>query len=286
MKFQILKTHPCKNAAESPTNPKAMTMTGNIALQGNRRFHIRRSTQVLLSGMLAICALVVALLPGMGHAAATASAVKQDIPGLADTPGSKPSVANQMPLSISSLSLQNGLAQIDSALILKIYFYAYSDVPVDYRAILTANTENIIVPPQIQPGEDQRRVIDDLIKVARMHPDVLIKVDDIGLSLYDTRTQSFQWVNHIFVTGTRYYFDNSAYRYVYDETNEFQTLRCADAKMIELINADIEKYKHFEMDIRGRVIRADPGTSEVTIELNKVALKNGRGEVLITQNRR
>ena len=168
---------------------------------------------------------------------------------------------------------------------LKVYFYAYSDMPVDYGAILTANTENIIVPEQIRPGEEQRRVIDELIKIARIHPDVLIKVDDIGLNLYDRTTRSFQWVNHIFVPGTRYYFDNSAYHYVYEETNDFQTLRSTDARIIELINADIENYRHFEMDIRGRVIRADPVSREVVIELKNVVLKNGRGEVLVSQNR-
>ncbi|MDD5405225.1 MAG: hypothetical protein PHZ14_11920 [Sulfuricella sp.] len=231
---------------------------------------------------LVLCALCVSPI-ALTCAQAAPTGVNQNAPGLADTPGTRSSVSYSKPLSENSLKLQDGLAQIDSDMLLKVYFYAYSGTPVDYSAILTANTENIVPPKPAQPGNDQKKVIDRLIQNARAHPDILIKVDDIALDAYDMANQSFPIVNRLFIDGTHFYFDNSPYHYYYSDTAAFHTLHCADGKTIATINSAVANYEHFSMDIIGHVSHAVAREDALVIDLRKVVLKTALGDPLITQ---
>jgi len=217
-------------------------------------------------------------------AQAVPTAVNQNVPGLADTPGSKSSIATtDKTLTEGALKLQDGLALLNSAALLKVYYYAYSGTPVDYSGILTENTENIVQPSPVQASNDQKKAIDYLIRSAKTHPDILIKVDDIALDTYDKKTRSFPVVNRLFIKGARFYFDNSRYHYYFSDAGAFSVLRCTDSKTIATINSAVSNYEHFSMDIVGHVSRAVAKEEVLVFDLRKVTLKDSSGNLLITQ---
>ena len=232
---------------------------------------------------LAFCAIAIAsTAPSIAQAEQTGA--NQVAPSLADTPGNKSAVTpTDKSLSEGSLKIQNGWALLDSAVLLKVYYYAYSGTPVDYSEILTENTENIVVPKPVQASDAQKQVIDKLIRLAKAHPDILIKVDDIALDAYDKANQSYSIVNRLFINGTKYYFDNSPYHYIYAEAGNFRNLQCADAATRSIINSAITNYEHFSMDITGHASSAVVKNKALVINLSKVTLKNAGGKVLITQ---
>lgn len=239
-----------------------------------------RMNQFATTMVFAIAVTVITFLTA--QAAPTAS--KQNDPGLADTPGNKPSIAiAEKTLSEGSLRLQDGLALLDSAVLLKVYYYAHSGTPVDYSGILTENTENIVPPNPVQASNDQKKVIDRLIQIAGTHPDILIKVDDIALDAYDKTTRSFPVVNRLFMKGARFYFDNSRYHYYFSDVSAFGALRCADSKTIAAINSSVNNYKHFSMDIVAHINHAVVKEDNLVIDLRKVTLKDSLGHLLITQ---
>lgn len=216
------------------------------------------------------------------QAAPTAS--NQNDPGLADTPGNKPSITiTDKTLSEGSLKLQDGLGLLNSAVLLKVYYYAYSGMQVDYSGILTENTENIVQPNPVQASNDQKKMIDQLIRIAKTHPDILIKVDDIALDAYDRTSRSFPVVNRLFMKGARFYFDNSRYHYYYSDAGTFGVLRCTDSKTIAAINSSVANYEHFAMDIVAHVNRTVAKEDTLVVDLRKVTLKDSSGHLLITQ---
>jgi hypothetical protein len=230
-----------------------------------------------------VVAIAVAAITSL-NAQATPTASNQNAPGLADTPGSKASIAaSDKTLTEGSLKLQDGLALLDSSVLLKVYYYAYSGTPVDYSEILTENTENIIQPNPVQASNEQKKVIDRLIQIAKTKPDLLIKVDDIALDSYDKTSRSFPVVNRLFMKGARFYFDNSRYHYHYSDAGTFGALRCADSKTIAAINSSVANYEHFSMDIVAHVNHAVAKEDTLVFDLHKVTLKDSSGHLLITQ---
>lgn len=208
----------------------------------------------------------------------------QAAPGLADTPGSKPStVEGDRALTEDALKVEDGRALLDSDKLLKVYYYAYSGDPLDYSAILTANTDDIQPPRPVQPTAAERQAIDQLIKMARAHPDVLIKVDDITLEPYDSVKRSYQIQNRLFIKGVRYYFDNSAFHFYYVNADAFRELSDADARTMPVINAAISEYQHFSMDIRGRVSGAVAKDRALGIDLQAIRLKDAGGGTLLSR---
>jgi hypothetical protein len=231
---------------------------------------------------LTLCGIATAsIAPSTAQAVPTET--NQNAPGLADTPGSKSSITSiDRSLTEGSFKLQDGLALLNSSLLLKVYYYAYSGTPVDYSEILTENTENIVTPKPVQASDAQKQAIDRFIQMAKTHPDVLIKVDDIALDPYDKANQSYQIVNRLFINGTKYYFDNSPYHYFYADAETFRKLQCTDAKTRTIINSAITNYEHFSMNIVGHVSEVVVKDKALTISLRKLTLKNAVGEVLIT----
>lgn len=230
----------------------------------------------LLIRTLLACALVAA--PFL--ASASPSANKQDMPGLADTPGSQ-NVAASKPLANVNFRTENGMAVLDSAILLKVYYYAYAGVPVDYSAILTANTDNIVKPVPVQPTASDKAAIDGLIQQAKAHPDILIKADDIALDPYDRKAGSFEVVNRLFIDGGRFYFDNSPFHFTYSNPASYRTLPCRDAKTIAGINSTVANYGHFSMELEAHFLNPDTKNKSLTFELRKVLLNDELGNTLI-----
>ena len=242
-----------------------------------------KSRTMRFAAAIAVVGLAVAALATL-QARAAATGTNQSIPGLADTPGSKPSIgpADRNPLK-ATLKLEDGMALLDSDVLLKVYYYAYSGRAVDYSAILTENTEHIDPPKAVVPSAAQKQAIDRLIRAAKDHPDVLIKVNDIALDAYDKGKRAYPIDNRLFIQGVAYYFDNSPYRYVYLHPEPFRELHCADPKTMATLDAAIANYVHFSTDIVGHVSGADAQNKALVLALRKVVLKDGTGRVLIDQ---
>ena len=252
----------------------------------NTPHHACQSRASRYAATLAFCAVAIAAtVPS--PALAEQTAVNQNAPSLADTPGNKSDVTpTDKSLNEGSLKIQNGQALLNSAVLLKVYYYAYSGTPVDYSEILTPDTDNIVTPKPVQASDAQKQVIDKLIQTAKAHPDVLIKVDDIALDAYDKTSQSYAIVNRLFINGTKYYFDNSPFHYTYSDVGTLRNLQCADANTRSIINSAIANYEHFSMDISGQVRSATVKNKALVIGLRKATLKNSAGKVLITHTNR
>jgi hypothetical protein len=233
-----------------------------------------------LGAALLICALAASPF-AISPASAAPTGTMQDMPGLADVPHSQRAVVSK-PLEAVTFKTEGDEALLDSAVLLKSYYYAYSGTPIDYSAVLTANTDNIVPPTPVEPTASDKAAIDRLASQAKAHPDILIKADDIALDAYDRKSRSFEVVNRLFIDGGRFYFDNSPFHYTYSNPAGFRSLPCRDAKTIAAIDSAVENYQHFSMDISAHVSHADSKDKSLTFELRKVTLKDARGNTLIT----
>lgn len=210
------------------------------------------------------------------------SATNQALPSLADTPGDKSSLPNMdRALDAARARLRAPRVSLDSDVLLKIYVYAWSGRPVDYMAVLTENTDNIVPPPPVRPTDAQRREIDELVRQARQHPDVLIDATDVALEPFDPATGGYEMDNRLFQPGAKYYFDNSPFHFAYADAQSFLTLHAADARTRSTLTAAIANYEHFELAIEARVTGASG--SELSIAPRRVTLKDAVGGTVLTQ---
>ncbi|PPQ34353.1 hypothetical protein CCS01_11320 [Rhodopila globiformis] len=217
-------------------------------------------------------------------ARAEPTGTQQSTPGLADTPGTAPSIAApDQALSVEAFKVRDGRALLDSAVLLKVYYYAYATGPVDYSAILTENTQDIVPPPPVRPTLAQKQTIDALIRLAKSHPDILIVADDVTLESYDKSAQSYTMNNRLFIGHVGYYFDNSPFHYVYPQSGSFHKLHCTDATALAAIDSAIDNYQPFSVDIAGHVTGTRAADKVVAIEVQDVVLKDGAGKTLLTQ---
>lgn len=232
----------------------------------------------------AAAASLLVLFGAQSLAVAAPSETNQSIPGLADTPGNKASLPPmEHALNGGVLRMKDGLALLDSAVLLKIYYYAYAKQPVDYTAVLTANTQNVEPPTPVVPTAAEKREIDQLVTAARAHPDLLIQVGEIGLSHYDAAHQGFPISNRLFIGGAKFYFDNSPYHYFFADPDAFRELRMADPNTVATLNKAIGDYTMFEMDIAVHVTGAATKDQALSMQVREVRLRDAIGDVLIRQ---
>jgi hypothetical protein len=232
--------------------------------------------------------LVGALLLGAGigvpwwsdQAFSAPSPTDQSLPSLADTPGPATSLA-EPELRDTRLKFVGGEAVLDSAVVLKAYVQAWSGQPSDDSAILTPNTDDITPPPPVQPNAAQRAAIDRLLRAVRAHPNVLIRADDVALEPRAKGESDYAMDNRLFLDGAKYYFDNSPYHFIYRDAQPFVKLHCGDPRTAATIDAAIVGYRHFSMDIEGRVV----GVSGKGLEIQprRITLRDGTGAVVLTQ---
>lgn len=227
--------------------------------------------------LLAAC---LALLPAV--AGAEPSATNQAQPGLADTPVGPTALTPQdKALNHGQLRLDHGAALLDSDVVLKIYVNAWNGKPIDYSAILTPNTDDIVPSKPARPSAEERRQIDALVKAARAHPVVLIRIDSVALEHFDPAAGGFPIQNRLFVKGVSYYFDNSPYHYSYVDFANLNPMRCADAGLRQTIDEQITKYTQYAMDIEGKVVS---GSGQgIDIAPTRVVLKDDLGAPLLTE---
>lgn len=196
----------------------------------------------------------------------------------------KPAPPAAGPVTVPDLKLIDGRAVLDSAVELKAYYYAYSGEPLDYSAVLTADTENITPPKPVVATPEQKQKIDALVQAAKAHPDVLLEAEDVTLQPYDKAAGAYPLTNRLFVHAARYYFDNSPFHWTYRREDEaLRKLHCTDARTRARIDADIANYKVYKADIQAHVTGVDAKTKAISLAVNKVALKSGDEVVLSAQ---
>lgn len=218
-------------------------------------------------------------------AGAEQSSINLQSPSQTDTPGTTPSLpAVDQELGVKAMQVRNGAVVIDSAVLLKVYYYAFAKQPIDYSAILTGNTEMIDPPKPVEASANEKSQIDQMIAFAKSHPNIMIRVDDIALDPYVADGEYYPIDNRLFIHDVGYYFDNSPYHYVYQDPETFRHLHCTDPTAIKSINDSIANYVHFKMDIAGTVTGANARDKAVMITLRNVALKDALGNVLISQS--
>ena len=181
------------------------------------------------------------------------------------------------------LKTVGGAAVLDSDVLLKIYVFAYSKQPVDYSAILTADTQAIDTPEPVQPTAEQKQQIDRLLQAARAHPTVLIRAREIALFPYDAADGGYRMQNRIFakLAGKGYFFDNSAYHFVYVDFAPFSVWRTADPAKRRAIDDAIKDFEQFNLDIVGQVEAA--GADSIAIKPLTATLKDNVGGTVLTE---
>ncbi len=181
------------------------------------------------------------------------------------------------------LKTVGGAAVLDSDVLLKIYVFAYSKQPVDYSAILTADTQAIDTPEPVQPTAEQKQQIDRLLQAARAHPTVLIRAREIALFPYDAADGGYRMQNRIFakLAGKGYFFDNSLYHFVYVDFAPFSVLHPADAATRKTVDAEIKDFEQFSLDIVGRVTAG--GKDSISIQPLNTTLKDNVGGTVMRQ---
>ncbi len=246
----------------------------------NPRFRttLRRLTAPAAAALLLVSA-------AGGAMAAGNSAIDLRNPALTDTPGSTPSIApTPSGLGIGAIKQYQGAVVLDSAILLKVYYYAFSKQPVDYSAILTANTEMIDPPKPVVPTAADKSALDAMITFARAHPNIVIRVDDIALDAYVADGGYYPLDNRLFIHGVGYYFDNSPYHYAYLHPEGFRHLHCTDAATRKTIDAAIANYVHYKMDIYATINGANVADKSLLVTVRNVALRDDIGNTLITQS--
>ncbi|MGA8009166.1 MAG: hypothetical protein WCA24_07210, partial [Thiomonas sp.] len=213
-------------------------------------------------------------------AAASAPPVNLQSASITDLPGSPSRVHIDPSLGVHTITIRDGAVVLDSAVLLKVYVYAYSGQPLSYTDILTANTEMIVPPAPVQATQREKQQIDAMIAFAKTHPKLLIQVEDIALDAYVAANHEYPLDNRLFIHGAGYYFDNSPYHYTYDHPEAFRHLQCTDADTMKAINQAIDNYVHFHMGIACTVMGADAKTHALQLRVDETQLKDALGNVL------
>lgn len=234
--------------------------------------------------------LSIGLCGALAQAAETASApatpatqINLQSASLTDLPGSPSRVRLDQSLGVHAIKVRDGAVVLDNAVLLKAYVYAYTRQPVNYTAILTANTEMIDPPAPVQASAREKQQIDAMIAFAKTHPKLLIRVDDIALDAYVPEGKYYPIDNRLFIHGAGYYFDNSPYHYSDDHPEAFRHLQCTDPATLKAINQAIANYIHFHMTIASTVLSGDAKTQGLLLRVDEVQLKDALGNVLIDQ---
>ena len=202
-----------------------------------------------------------------------------------DLPGPPSAVASGDRSGLPAIRLKDGAVVLDSAVLLKVYVYAYSAQPVDDTAILTPNTQMIRPPAPVHATPGQAREIASMLGFARAHPRLLIRVDDIALDARVAQAGYYPIDNRLFIHDAGYYFDNSPYHYRYQAPEPFRHLHCDDPAVIREIDRSIAGYVHFDMDIACTVLGADAKSHALLLRVDEVRLRDALGNVLIDQKR-
>ena len=186
-------------------------------------------------------------------------------------------------LNGGALKTVDGAALLDSDVLLKIYVFAYDKRPVDYSAILTADTQAIDPPQPVQPSAAQKAAIDRLLQAARAHPKVLIRAHEIALFPYDAKDGGYKMQNRIFaqLAGKGYFFDNSTYHFVYTDFAPFSVWRTADPAKRRAIDDAIKDFEQFNLDIVGQVVPG--GADSIAIKPLNATLKDNVGGTVLTE---
>lgn len=240
-----------------------------------------------LRALRAVAAAGVALLLAAAGQAVAADASSVDLrnPALTDTPGTTPSIpTTPSGLGVGTIHQYRGAVVLDSAILLKVYYYAFSKQPVDYSAVLTANTEMIDPPKPVVADAAQKAQIDAMIAFAKAHPNLVIRIDDIALDPFVAAGGYYPLDNRLFIHGVGYYFDNSPFHYAYEHPEGFRHLHCADAATRKTIDDAITRYVHYKMDIFASVTGANAADKLVLMKVDNVALRDDLGQVLISQS--
>ncbi len=243
-----------------------------------RRAAAPRACAALLLAASAACA--------VARPASAADAVP-NLQGAAvtDLPGPPSAVASGDRSVLPAIRLKDGAVVLDSAVLLKVYVYAYTAQPVDDTAILTPNTQMIHPPAAVHATPGQAREIASMIGFARAHPRLLIRVDDIALDARVAQGGYYPIDNRLFIHDAGYYFDNSPYHYRYQSPRQFRHLHCEDPAVIRDIDRSIANFVHFDMDIACTVLGADAKSHALLLRIDEVRLRDAVGNVLIDRKR-
>jgi hypothetical protein len=236
-----------------------------------------------LSASLSIDTSAQAAEPEAKPASAPAPQINLQSASLTDLPGSPSRVRLDQSLGVHAIKVRDGAVVLDNAVLLKAYVYAYTKQPVNYTAILTANTEMIDPPAPVQATAREKQQIDAMIAFAKAHPKLLIRVDDIALDAYVPEGKYYPIDNRLFIHGAGYYFDNSPYHYSDEHPEAFRHLQCTDPATLKTINQAIANYIHFHMTIASSVLSGDAKTQGLLLRVDEVKLKDALGNVLIDQ---
>jgi hypothetical protein len=236
-----------------------------------------------LSAVLSIDTLAQAAEPAAKPASAPATQINLESASLTDLPGSPSRVRIDQSLGVHAIKQRDGFVELDNAVLLKTYVYAYSKQAVNYTGILTPNTEMIEPPAPVQASAKEKQQVDAMIAFDKAHPKLRIDVDDIALDAYVPQGKYYPIDNRLFIHGAGYYFDNSPYHYTYDHPEAFRHLACADAAVMKTLDAAIANYQHFHMTIFATVLGGDAKTQGLLLRVDEVQLKDALGNVLIDQ---
>ncbi|OIQ76094.1 hypothetical protein GALL_422320 [mine drainage metagenome] len=258
---------------------------GNLEQQHKRRQErlLPAALRVAILGIGMSMGLCAAAAQAAEPAAAPSQPVNLQNASNTDLPGSPSRVRIDQSLGVHAIKVRDGAVVLNTAVLLKVYVYAYSKQPVNYTGILTADTEMIDPPAPVQATAREKQQIDAMIAFAKAHPTLLIRVDDIALDPYVPADKSYPIDNRLFIHGAGYYFDNSPYHYSYDHPEAFRHLQCTDPAMLKTIDQAIASYIHFHMGIACTVLGADARTQGLLLRVDEARIKDALGNVLIDQ---
>lgn len=238
---------------------------------------LRRSLHGAALGAAMLCT-------GLGDPVCAAQpAVNLQSASVTDLPGPPSRTRTDWQLGTQAIRMHHGAVLLDSAVLLKVYVYAYSGRPVDYTAILTADTQMIDPPAPLVATAGERRKLDAMIAFAKAHPRLLIRVGDIALDPFVAAGGYYPIDNRLFIRQAGYYFDNSPYHYGYVDPLAWRHLQCSDPVVRRSIDQAIARYVHFDMDIDATVQRATQDGQALQLRVERVRLLGRTGRVLIDQ---
>ena len=240
--------------------------------------------------LAAALGLALPLLGGTAQAADSAAATAASAPpidlqsaSVTDLPGTPSRIRIDQALGVHAIKVRDGAVVLDSAVLLKVYVYAYTKQAVNDSAILTPNTEMIDPPATVQPTAVEKQKIAAMLAFAKAHPKLLIRVDDIALDPYVKEGGYYPIDNRLFIHGAGYYFDNSPYHYSYDHPEAFRHQTTSNPATRQIIDQAIANYEHYHMDIFCTVIGGDAKTQGLLLRVDQTQLLDALGNVLIDQ---
>lgn len=250
---------------------------------------MKKSASTYFTALVVLAAMMLTACSDKKDNASTDSAATTSAPaglqGAMSEEGQKAAALATLPQAASNIQLTQ-YTELNSGNQIMFLYYALSSLPVDYEQIASVysrdymNTSDAFKKADILKA--LKPVIDAEIAKAKSNR-YFVDAIDANLDSYDFNAKGFPIQDDLSADSTRYYNDNSTYKYQFTNGINAKMLKPNDENLARQIETMRNKYPTMRLRIYAFAQGVDMSNQTVKAQIVKLQLLDGHGSVLLTQ---